>query len=877
MMRAAELACCRPLLRRRLGPRQALGLLLVLGLVGLYYTFGGQVIIIVILGTGVPQGPERPRMRTELVGRSFCPATGPPPEEASDDLIHWGDGQVRVLLFAAAGSPAASRELRELLGAVRVKYKQTRSGRHLPDMIRLSRGQGKFLAVVFQDMRDYYLMDRWNRDLLDKYCRQFKVGVLGFLPAREEGWRNETIADLATNASTPFTVTSGQTVASARTGSHPLLRILRRNVTVAGRPWSRARVTIGHLGPGLEPLVTTVPGGGGPEEALAVLEPGGGAGVTRVVVGGSSKEALRHWYMRLLLLDSLHHLSQGQVSLPLTRYLLVDIDDIFVGTARLLTSDVTALLESQDRLGRIVKDFRYNLGFSGKTFLQGEPAEDAGDRKLVAERNRFWWFPHMWRHLQPHRFSNTTELAHRMGLNKQFAAEKRLPLSNDYAVAPHHSGVYPVHEQLYVAWREVWDVAVTSTEEYPGLRPARRRRGFTHQGIAVLPRQTCGLYTKNTQYDDYPGGPDKLEASIAGGELFMSLVTNPISIFMSHMPNYCCDRLAPYTFESVASFVQCHTNLRLRTVPPRDLATAYFRLFPEERQAVWGNPCEDKRHLEIWSEEKTCDRLPQFLVVGPQKTGTTALSTFLQLHPSVVTSYPSKETFEEVQFFRGPNYARGLDWYMDFFPRGNDSVFMFEKSATYFDGEEAPGRAHRLLPGASVVAVLVPPGDRAYSWYQHQRAHADPAATGYTWREVLAAGPAASRPLLALQAHCLQPGNYAAHLERWLAHYRPKQLQVVDGLQLRRDPVTVMNQLQHFLQITPFFDYKHSLVYDKRKGFYCPLVGGKKKCLGKGKGRSYPAMDPESREWLRNYYKKANENLEKLLTRFVWRLSKDQI
>lgn len=33
------------------------------------------------------------------------------------------------------------------------------------------------------------------------------------------------------------------------------------------------------------------------------------------------------------------------------------------------------------------------------------------------------------------------------------------------------------------------------------------------------------------------------------------------------------------------------------------------------------NPCDDKRHRDIWSKEKTCDRLPKFLVIGPQKTG----------------------------------------------------------------------------------------------------------------------------------------------------------------------------------------------------------------------------------------------------------------
>ena len=33
------------------------------------------------------------------------------------------------------------------------------------------------------------------------------------------------------------------------------------------------------------------------------------------------------------------------------------------------------------------------------------------------------------------------------------------------------------------------------------------------------------------------------------------------------------------------------------------------------------NPCDDKRHKDIWSREKTCDHLPKFLVIGPQKTG----------------------------------------------------------------------------------------------------------------------------------------------------------------------------------------------------------------------------------------------------------------
>lgn len=289
-----------------------------------------------------------------------------------------------------------------------------------------------------------------------------------------------------------------------------------------------------------------------------------------------------------------------------------------------------------------------------------------------------------------------------MELNKNFAAEKNLPVEGQYSVAPHHSGVYPVHQQLYTAWKQVWNIQVTSTEEYPNLKPARRRRGFIHSGIAVLPRQTCGLYTKNLFYDDYPGGPGKLESSIEGGELFQTFLTNPISIFMTHMPNYCCDRTAPYTFETVANFISCYTNLDLRTLPPTQLAEKYFNLFPEEKTAVWGNPCIDKRHLEILSDNRTCNKLPNFLIIGPQKSGTTALHSFLNMHPNLVSSASSPETFEEVQFFNVKNYHRGLDWYTDFFPDRNTSVFLFEKSATYFDGEFVPLRAHRLLPDANI-------------------------------------------------------------------------------------------------------------------------------------------------------------------------------
>ena len=46
----------------------------------------------------------------------------------------------------------------------------------------------------------------------------------------------------------------------------------------------------------------------------------------------------------------------------------------------------------------------------------------------------------------------------------------------------------------------------------------------------MLPRQTCGLYTHNHLLDSYPGGAEALKKNIEGGDLFFSVVFNPVSL-----------------------------------------------------------------------------------------------------------------------------------------------------------------------------------------------------------------------------------------------------------------------------------------------------------------------------------------------------------
>ena len=105
-----------------------------------------------------------------------------------------------------------------------------------------------------------------------------------------------------------------------------------------------------------------------------------------------------------------------------------------------------------------------------------------------------------------------------------------------------------------------------------------------------------------------------------------------------------------------------------------------------------------------------------------------------------MSNFDSPTTFEELQFFSNPDiYAKGIDWYMDCFPSkiSANKTYLFEKSATYFDKDSVPKRAFRLLNNSKVIIIVISPSKRAYSWYQHMRAHEDPTALGHSFYEVI--------------------------------------------------------------------------------------------------------------------------------------------
>jgi hypothetical protein len=204
--------------------------------------------------------------------------------------------------------------------------------------------------------------------------------------------------------------------------------------------------------------------------------------------------------------------------------------------------------------------------------------------------------------------------------------------------------------------------------------------------------------------------------------------------------------------------------------------------------------------------------LPNAIILGAQKGGTTTLFDLLARHPLVLTSCT-----KEVHFF-DLHQARGINWYRAHFPlarqrdklasRGLDPVVL-EASPYYLFHPAVPGRLAQALPHARLIVLLRDPVARAWSHYWHERTR------GYEWRSPEAAFKREPRRLAgeeerlladpAYRSHVhrhfsyLGRSRYAAQLERWLALFAQEQILVLRSEDLFSSPATTVAQVLRFL------------------------------------------------------------------------------
>jgi hypothetical protein len=206
--------------------------------------------------------------------------------------------------------------------------------------------------------------------------------------------------------------------------------------------------------------------------------------------------------------------------------------------------------------------------------------------------------------------------------------------------------------------------------------------------------------------------------------------------------------------------------------------------------------------------------LPDLLVIGAMRSGTSSLFKYLSGHPELAPSLR-----KEVEFFTR-NHGRSEEWYRQHFPlrarrtaaraAGRD-LLAFEATPYYLFDPRAAARARALLPDAKVVAVLRDPVDRAYSDYQHMRRHG---FEKLSFADALAAEPERTGAELARMGadptyfskdhhhfSYFERGRYGPQLQRWLAHYPPTQVLLLESADLYEQPARLLHEVEDFLGV----------------------------------------------------------------------------
>jgi hypothetical protein len=200
---------------------------------------------------------------------------------------------------------------------------------------------------------------------------------------------------------------------------------------------------------------------------------------------------------------------------------------------------------------------------------------------------------------------------------------------------------------------------------------------------------------------------------------------------------------------------------------------------------------------------ETLATLPNLIVIGAMKCGTTALHELLDRHPDIAMSSPKELNFflgeatgtgvvdtltEDRSWARG-NWHRGLEWYAGQFA---PSPVRGEASPGYTSPHhpEVAGRMAQVVPHARLVYLVRDPVARAVSQYHHHRAE------GTEQRPMAEA-------LLDPASQYLSRGRYFERLEPFLAHYAPEAIAVVTQEELRASPAAVLDELHALVGVEP--------------------------------------------------------------------------
>ena len=258
--------------------------------------------------------------------------------------------------------------------------------------------------------------------------------------------------------------------------------------------------------------------------------------------------------------------------------------------------------------------------------------------------------------------------------------------------------------------------------------------------------------------------------------------------------------------------------------------------------------------------------LPDFILIGAARAGTTWISKNLGEHPEIFI--PRKK---ELHFFDS-QYPKGLEFYESFFRNVGTASAIGEATPAYLHVEPVAARIKEHLSDVKLIVSLRNPIDRLYSRYWNARGHYSE-NKGLSFEEKLKQKPA-----------FIAEGFYVDHLRRYLDLFPREQFLILLFDDLIADPAKFMARMYRYIGVSDDFaslllghqmnaSADQKLVVKSRSLFWAGKALRRVGCHNVARRlelknvAKLPSMSSNTKGWLNDVYRDKNRQLEELIDR----------
>ncbi|AFZ61384.1 sulfotransferase [Anabaena cylindrica FACHB-243] len=300
-------------------------------------------------------------------------------------------------------------------------------------------------------------------------------------------------------------------------------------------------------------------------------------------------------------------------------------------------------------------------------------------------------------------------------------------------------------------------------------------------------------------------------------------------------------------------------------------------------------------------------KLPDFIIGGGMKCGTTSLHYLLNKHPQIFipNNEPHFFTLDDIEqnpeFFiktkQGwncwdfdknlPDYLR---WYYSFFHEAKENQVIGEDCVSYLYSSQAPARIAKIIPNVKLIFILRDPVARTYSQYWH-------------WVKTNRAIYSFEDMIQFSSGHLLQRGFYRQHLARYFQYFEREQIKVIlfedfiKNVQEKIDEVCEFLQLNQSVNVSNLEAHQNSALVPRNlrlhllfNNLFKTRICGRKyqishlpnanisnqniildwltnsfNQLNLTSNKPYPQMHPDTRQFLEQLFAKENSGLSQLI------------